>query len=73
MLLHLRVPSNRGLAYRDDQRLHRRRLGWHLLLRANIHAEHYAELVEGLQRIALRFNLYFKLRYATLRGIDTKL
>jgi hypothetical protein len=46
--------ANRGFADRYDQRLHRRRLERQLLLRANIHAEHYAELVEKLQFFTLR-------------------
>jgi len=49
MLLCLRMFTDRGFADRYDQRLHRRQLDRQLLLRANIHAEHYAELVEELQ------------------------
>jgi Arc/MetJ family transcription regulator len=44
-----------------------------LLLRANIYAEHNAELVEELQRVALRWNGDTELRNATLRNLNAKL
>jgi hypothetical protein len=65
--------ANRGLADRHDHRLHRRRLDRQLLLRANIHAEQHAELVEELQRVALRWNGDTELRNATLRNLNAKL
>jgi len=46
--------ADRGFADRYDQRIHRRRVEWQLLLRANLYAKHYAELVEKLQFFALR-------------------
>jgi hypothetical protein len=46
--------GSRGFANRYDQRIHRRRVERQLLLRANIHAEHYAELVKELQFFTLR-------------------
>jgi hypothetical protein len=54
MLLRLRMLANRGLADRYYQRIHRQRVERQLLLRANIHAKHYAELVEELQFFTLR-------------------
>jgi hypothetical protein len=46
--------ADRGFADRYDQRLYRRRMERYLLLRANLHAERYAKLVEKLQLFTLR-------------------
>jgi hypothetical protein len=73
MLLRLCVPTDRGFADRYDQRLHGRRVERELLLSADFHAEHYAELVEKLQRVALRWNGDTELRNATPRNFNAKL
>jgi len=54
MLLRLRMLGGRGFADGYNQRIHWRRVDRQLLLRANIHAEHYAKLVEELQFFTLR-------------------
>jgi hypothetical protein len=46
--------ADRGFADRYDQRLYRRRMERHLLLRTNIYTERNAELVEELQLFTLR-------------------